>query len=127
MKRTIAVLAAVAALVAVLAGCTGLGTRTPSIDPAGVDAVLTTNPEQAVVGDPTELRATVSGVGDTQDATVSFDIRVKGKSNLVDAVYGADGVFSAEFTFPEQGEYDILIHIYAADLHVIKKKAVQAQ
>ena len=127
MKRTIAALSTVAALVAVLAACAGLGTAQPSIDPASVDVVLTTNPEQAIAGDSVELHAILAGVGETEEIDVSFEIRLDRKPSLVDAAYGADGAFTAAFTFPQQGSYDVYIHMYIGDLHITKKKQVHVQ
>lgn len=118
------VASAAAAVMVMLAACSG----EPSIDPMAIQAELTMEPAGASAGENVELLATLSGTAFTYENTdVDFEIRKGGEIMQMPGVFREPGVYYTRVTFPEPGSYEIYIHIYVEDLHVIEKSQVDIQ
>lgn len=60
------------------------------------------------------------------EATVRFDFWQDGKEHtLVDAVETVAGEYTAEFSFPESGDYRLVVHIEKDELHEHQETRVQ--
>lgn len=123
MRAIRAVLAAIA-LFSILTACSG---EQPPIDPAAIDATLSTEPSPALAGSPVELRAAFTGASFPDKVVVTFDVRSGDRPELFDASNEGEGLFTGKFTFPEKGVYDVYLHLYVDDLHITKKKQVEVQ
>lgn len=121
MKPKHVALLAALVVFGMLSACSG----TASVDWSAVEATLTTNPEVVKAGEQVELQASFNGAEITEKDRVTLDFRINDSPQLIDAVYLGDGRFGGTFTFPEQGSYDVYIHLYAGDMHLMKKKTVE--
>lgn len=90
-----------------------------TIDPSQVSASLATEPASVASGQETTLIATLEGIPDREGEEVVFEIR-KGRAAFVDAKEEGLGVYSASYTFPEPGQYDVYIHYYHGRDHIAK-------
>ncbi|MFS0725987.1 hypothetical protein [Paenibacillus sp. 1P07SE] len=108
-----------------LSGCGG--EPAVPIDPAAVEASLSTEPAVPVAEAPVTMRATFSGAEITDKADVTLDIRLDDKPMLVNTTYDGEGGFTAGYNFEEPGSYEVFIHLYVDDLHLTKKAQVDVQ
>lgn len=118
MSRKVAGIWTAIILFGVLTACSS----EPRIDYEAVEVSLATEPESAVAGSPVELRATFTGIALSDEATVDFDIRAGEEPELIDAANEGDGLFTASYTFPEEGIQTVFLHLYDGDIHITKKK-----
>lgn|SRR5690606_4701484 len=110
-------------LATVLSACGG----SEPIDPEAVEIELTTE-SPAVANEETKLIATLTGAHFPADATaVNFDIRIDLVPRLINGQAEGDNTFAAWFTFPEPGTYDVYLHVYIEDLHLMELKKVEVQ
>ncbi|MHA6483183.1 hypothetical protein ACX1C1_14915 [Paenibacillus sp. strain BS8-2] len=113
---------------AILVGLSGCSSSSEgSVDPANVDATVTTDPAPAAVNQEVQLAVLFSGIELDKSATVSFEIRSGDKSEFVDASYQGNNTFSSPYSFTRTGINEVFIHLYSGDLHVTKKKPVEVQ
>jgi len=123
MKRKMAALVAAFVFMGMLMACSS----EEPVDVDAVEATLATKPEVVHAGSPVELQAAITGMKVSGKASVTLDIRIGDKPQLIDTSYQKDGVFSGSFTFPDKGSYTVYIHLYVDDLHLTKKKTVEVQ
>ncbi|MGO4542856.1 hypothetical protein [Paenibacillus sp. 2TAB19] len=112
--------------VAVMSACSN--SPPGPIDPAEIEAVLTTNPEAPLAAKPVELVASFPGANLSKSTSgLTFEIRVNEKAELLEANNAGQDEFSSSFTFPKAGTYDVYLHLYTEDVHLTKKKQVVVQ
>ena len=116
-------------VVVVLSACGG----DESSDPADellaleVDFIV---PEQVDVGETVELLAEVTyGEELETDAVVRFEIweqedEERENSVMLEAENNGDGTYTAEYTFEEEGIYEMYAHTDANNLHTMPKKQI---
>jgi len=124
-KIRFAVMMAVLAVLVILSACSGSGKQ--PIDPEAVEAHLVTNPEVVIAGSKAEFTTTFTGMEADSEVTVNYDVRIDGEPELFKAYYKGDGKFTGAYTFVESGTYDLYIHTYVEDLHLIFKKSVEVK
>jgi len=124
VKRWMLTVGAVLAF-GLLAACAGSGGS--SFNPDEVEVTLMTEPSPAASGTPAELRMQLSGVPPEMRTYVDFEIRAGETPDLIRAENGGDGLFTGTYRFPAPGTYDVYLHLYIEDLHLIKKRQVQAE
>ena len=90
-----------------------------TIDPSQVTGKLSTEPETVIAGQTVTLNASFEGIPEREGEEVVFEIR-KGKAALIDAVEESDGVYKADYAFPEKGQYDVYLHYYHGRDHIAK-------
>lgn len=106
-----------------LGGCSAIGGST--LDYSQVDVALSSDPASVQSEHAATLIASFTGVPELDDTEVTFDIRVKGKSKIVDAKHEGNSVFKASFTFPTAGTYYVYIHLYQNGEHITKLKRLE--
>ena len=116
---------------AIISACGGESSE--SSDPADellaleVDFIV---PEQVDVGETVELLAEVTYGEDLEsDAVVRFEIweaedEERENSVMLDAENNGDGTYTAEYTFEEEGTYEMYAHTDAHNLHTMPKKQI---
>lgn len=109
-----------------LAGCSDSNYEEP-VDLTDVETELKTVPETIKAGETVELQASFTGIDVSDYAMVTFDFRIGEEPILVDVESHQDGVFSGNFEFPEQGTYDVYVHLFDGAIHIVKKKTVEVQ
>ncbi|SHE13109.1 Uncharacterised protein [Chlamydia abortus] len=81
---------------------------------------LTCDPEPAAAGQETTLSIELKNLPEPDDTTVDLEIRkagsVRGKFSKTKPDKSGE-MFSTEYTFEEAGRYEVIIHIYAPDVH----------
>jgi len=108
-----------------LAACSGSGGS--SFNPDEVEVTLVTEPSPAASGAPAELRMQLSGVPPEMRTYVDFEVRAGETPDLIRAENEGGGLFTGTYRFPAPGSYDVYLHLYIEDLHLIKKRQVQVQ
>jgi len=124
-RNRFALLMIVLAACCILSACSGTGKQ--EIDPEAVEAHLATIPEVITAGAKAEFTATFTGMEADNEVTVNFDVRIDGEPVLFKAYYKGDGKFTGAYTFEKSGTYDLYIHTYVEDLHLIFKKSVEVK
>jgi|HigsolmetaAR203D_1030402.scaffolds.fasta_scaffold00038_33 hypothetical protein len=116
--------AVLCSLLVILAAC-GSG---PSADVEAIDVKLTTA-QPAFANEETTLVAELSGYDFPESTVVRFDIRLHEDiiPRELKSVPQGDNVYTTTYTFPEPGVYDVYVHIYIDDLHLIKMRQVEVQ
>lgn len=107
-------------LVMLLAGC---GADNQPFDAEAVDVIL-----EAEAADPngeTRLVATLTGEQFPEQTFVQFDIRVDLIPRLLDGASEGGDVYTTSYKFPGPGIYDVYMHLYIEDLHLMKLKQVE--
>jgi hypothetical protein len=69
----------------------------------------------------------LTGVPQEMRTFVDFEIRAGELPDLIKAENRGNGLFAGSYTFPEAGSYEVYLHLYIEDLHLIKKRQVQVQ
>ncbi|GLB59749.1 FixH family protein [Cytobacillus sp. NCCP-133] len=97
--------------------------------PQIIDAVLMV-PETLDTGKEASLAVTIKqGSEAVTDADeVKFEIWKEGKkedSEMVEAKHDSEGIYTANYTFPEEGIYSIQSHVTARSQHTMPKVSVQ--
>lgn len=110
-------------LIAILTACGG----SEPIDPEAVEIELTIE-SPVVANEETKLMASLHGGTFPADATaVNFDVRIDGIPQLINGKAEGDNTFAGMFTFPEPGTYDVYLHVYIEDLHLMELRQVEVQ
>lgn len=122
-KRIIAVCAALA--FGLLAACSGEGGT--SFNPDQLEVTLATEPSPPAAGETAELRVQLAGVPPEMRTFVDLEIRAGEVPDLIKADNRGSGLFAGTYRFPQAGTYDVYLHLYVEDLHLIKKRQVQVQ
>ncbi|SFE24157.1 hypothetical protein SAMN04487969_101860 [Paenibacillus algorifonticola] len=125
MRTVVKVTAVVGLICTFLVGCSASAT-TP-IDPAALDATLTTEPTAPSAGTPIKLRAEFTGAELSKSSGLTFEIRVDDNQALVEAEKGGSNTFDGVYTFSKSGTYEVYLHLYTEDIHLTKKKQVVVQ
>ena len=108
-----------------MSACSGSGGT--SFNPENVEVTLATEPTPAKAGAPAELNMQLTGVPQEMRTFVDFEIRAGELPDLIKAENRGNGLFAGSYTFPEAGSYEVYLHLYIEDLHLIKKRQVQVQ
>lgn len=108
-----------------LGGCST--SATAPIDPAALEATLTTEPASPTAGTPIKLRAAFTGAELSKSSGMTFEIRVGDNQALVEAEKGGSHTFDGVYTFSKSGTYEVYLHLYTEDIHLTKKKQVVVQ
>jgi len=124
IKRFISIVIVLASL-CIMSACSGSSAQ--PIDPEAVEAILVTNPEVITASSKAEFTTTFNGMEADSEVTVNYDVRINGEPELFKAYYKGDGKFTGAYTFQESGTYDLYIHTYVEDLHLIFKKSVEVK
>lgn len=116
-----------------LAGC-GETTQKNNADkqdevPTAIDAVLDI-PEKGKLEEEIALAVTVTqGKDFVEDANeVEFEIWKDGQKNaseMIEAKHTEKGKYVANYTFPEDGIYNVQSHVTARDMHTMPNKSIQ--
>lgn len=86
-----------------------------------LDVSLTVPEETVSAGETVEFSAHVtSNDEDVPDAQVMYEV-LDGEESLdmIDAEHSEDGVYSIEYTFEDAGEYRVISHVDAFQLHTM--------
>lgn len=118
-----------AAALCLLLGCLSACSTSPqsTIDPAAIEADLTTVPEIPTAGSPINLKAEFTGGELSKSSEMAFEIRVNDGSVLLNADKDDQNAFVGTYTFPKSGTYEVYLHLYDEDIHLTKKKKVEVQ
>lgn len=118
-----------AAAICILLGCLSACSTSPkaTIDPAAIDANLTTVPEIPIAGSPIKLKADFTGGELSKSSDMAFEIRLNEEPVLLNADKDGQNAFSGTYTFPKSGTYEVYLHLYTDDMHLTKKKKVEVQ
>ncbi|MGO4544125.1 hypothetical protein AB4Z29_04950 [Paenibacillus sp. 2TAB23] len=125
MRRMIITLSVMFFILSCLAACSASPPAT--IDPAAIDAQLTTDPNEPVHGSPINLSAEFTGGKLSSSSGMTFEVRVDGDPVLIEAKKEGENVFSGAYTFAKPGNYEVYLHLYTGDIHLTKKKQVEVQ
>lgn len=114
---------------AVLAACSGQSPSESSgtIDPTAVEAELTTDPETPGANQEVTLAVRLTGAEFPESTTVNIDVRQDQVPIIIKTQREDNDVFTGTYTFPEAGVYDVYLHLYIRELHLIKKKQVEVR
>lgn len=97
------------------------------IDGSKVDVILT-SAEPAAAGEETTLIAELTGAVFPEELTfVQFDVREADGPVLINGELQGEQRYTAQHRFEEPGVYDVVLHIYVEDLHLMKRKQVEVQ
>lgn len=99
---------------------------TEGIDGEAVEVKFYTA-EPAVAGEETTLVAEMSGIDFPELTVLQFDVRIDGKPEIKTGEMIEKDVYQAKFTFPEPGVYEVVLHIYIEDLHLMEREQVEVQ
>src|SRR5690606_28008019 len=105
-------------ILVLLAGCSG--SEESYIDASDVEVRLTTDPPSVKSGEVVALYAALTGVPTTGTIKVTYEIKVDGKSKLIDAKTDENGEYMIQYKFPRAGQYDVYVHYYRYGEHVTK-------
>ncbi len=108
-----------------LAACSS--TAPTPVDPAVLDATLTTDPDNPIAGTKVRLKAAFTGAELSNSSGMTFEIRVNEKPILIEAIKEDNNTFEGGYTFVESGTYEVYLHLYTEDIHLTKKKQVVVQ
>lgn len=85
-------------------------------------------PETVDVGEAVELKADVTYGDDAEtDAVVKFEVWETGdedNSDMLEAENNGDGTYTAEYTFEDDGVFEMYAHTDAQNLHTMPKKEI---
>lgn len=122
------------ALVVVLAACGGennaaennLNENEEELDMLEVDFDV---PEEAEAGDTVTLEATVAygdePVSDASDMEFEvYELGEKEDSDMIDGESDEDGIYTADYTFEEDGVYEMYAHTTAEGMHTMPKERI---
>jgi len=125
LRRTLIMAGVICFIFVCLAACSAVSPET--IDPAAIDATLTTEPANSVAGSPVKLKAEFAGAELSRSSGVTFEIRVDEEPVLLDAEKEGQNTFYGTYTFPKPGTYEVYLHLYTDDIHMTKMKKVEVQ
>ena len=121
--RTFWKFAAALLLFGMLAACSG----ETVFDPSSAEVTLSTSPSPPIAGQEAVLTASFAGMQVSNKALVKFDVRIGESPNLLTGKKAEEGSYNGSFTFPEAGVYDVYVHLYEGDLHLMKKMQVEVK
>mgnify|MGYP001343387428 CR=1 FL=1 len=122
--RTIKWIGALLLIVGLLSACGG---GSEPIDPEAVEIELTTQ-APAIANEETVLIAKLTGAEFPPEATaLNFDIRIDSVPQLISGQAEGDNTYIGTYTFPEPGTYDVYLHVYIEDLHLMELGQVEVQ
>ncbi|WP_141501114.1 hypothetical protein [Paenibacillus luteus] len=98
-----------------------------ALDPAAIDAALTTDPDKPVNGSKIVLTAEFTGAKLSNSSGMTFEIRVDGEPVFIEAKKEGENLFSGIYTFAKSGTYEVYLHLYTEEIHLTKKKQVEVQ
>lgn len=124
--RTVVKMTAVVGLICTFLGACSASTTAP-LDPAALEATLTTEPAAPSAGTPIKLSAAFTGAEISKSSELTFEIRVDDKQALVEAEKGGSNTFDGVYTFSKSGTYEVYLHLYTEDIHLTKKQQVVVQ
>lgn len=116
-------------VVGVLAACGGEDSSDPADELLALEVDFIV-PEQVEVGETVELLAEVTYGEDLEkDAVVRFEVweqedEERENSVMLEAENNRDGTYTAEYTFEEEGIYEMYAHTDAHNLHTMPKKQI---
>ncbi|GIP34404.1 hypothetical protein [Paenibacillus sp. J2TS4] len=118
-------------LLAVLAACGTVQTDLPDGIAVPEDNIfITTQPEPPVAKQETTLTVELKKLPEPDDTTVDLEIRkegsVRGKFIKTKPDKGGEN-FSTQTTFDDAGKYEVIIHIYAPDVHQTVPRDLEVQ
>ena len=114
-------------VVGVLVACGGEDSSDPADELLALEVDFIV-PEQVEVGETVELLAEVTYGEDLEkDAVVRFEVweqedEERENSVMLEAENNGDGTYTAEYTFEEEGIYEMYAHTDAHNLHTMPKK-----
>ncbi|WP_338551315.1 hypothetical protein [Paenibacillus sp. KS-LC4] len=124
--RTVIKMTAVAGFICTILGACSASTTAP-LDPAALEAILTTQPTAPSAGVPIKLSAAFTGAELSESSELTFEIRVDDQQSLVEAEKGGSNTFEGVYTFSKSGTYEVYLHLNTEDIHLTKKKQVMVQ
>lgn len=116
-------------VVGVLVACGGEDSSDPADELLALEVDFIV-PEQVEVGETVELLAEVTYGEDLEkDAVVRFEVweqedEERENSVMLEAENNGDGTYTAEYTFGEEGIYEMYAHTDAHNLHTMPKKQI---
>lgn len=116
-------------VVGVLVACGGEDSSDPADELLALEVDFIV-PEQVEVGETVELLAEVTYGEDLEkDAVVRFEVweqedEERENSVMLEAENNGDGTYTAEYTFEEEGIYEMYAHTDAHNLHTMPKKQI---
>ncbi|MBU5442960.1 hypothetical protein [Paenibacillus sp. MSJ-34] len=128
MKRNIWMLAFAMLTLLFMSACADPSSSS-NVNPAKVQVELIATPEPVIAGETTALTVRITGLNTFEKARVQLDIRTadnKGIPDLLDTETTGNGDYSAEYTFKKTSLYDVYVHLYQGELHITKKKQLEA-
>ncbi|PGS48388.1 FixH family protein [Bacillus sp. AFS041924] len=119
------ILSLVIASILITAGCSNETKKEPVVEkPVDVTILLPTadlnlNKEITIRAEVSQNNKAVSDADEVQ-----FEIGKTGEDSIamLDANHGADGIYSAKYTFKDPGDYYVIAHVTARDQHSMPKK-----
>ncbi|MGO4106664.1 hypothetical protein [Paenibacillus sp. YAF4_2] len=108
----------------ILSGCSTAAPAPEDIDPASIEAFLSTDPDIPDAGKPTKLQATFTGSNLTDATTMVFEFRHNEKSEFVDGTFKGKNAYAGNYSFQASGTYEIFLHLYNGEYHITKKAEV---
>lgn len=89
-----------------------------------------TAPETANVGEEVEISAHVTYGGEDEEEAdrVMFEVLLDEESlDEIEAEHDEGGVYTIQYTFEEEGEYEVIAHTDAHDLHTMPRTTVSVE
>jgi|SRR5699024_4949192 len=126
MKRVISI-AMIVFAISVLAACGGENSNESSEELLSLDVEFIV-PESVEAGETVELKAEVTYGDEAEtDASVEFEVWETGdeeNSDKLEAENHGDGTYTAEYTFDQDGVFEMYAHTDAQNLHTMPKKEI---
>ncbi|WEK55909.1 MAG: hypothetical protein P0Y55_07645 [Candidatus Cohnella colombiensis] len=129
MQRTKVISLLLIALAVVFTSACSSSPKSETQDPAAVVIDWATDPVQVKAGSETKLTATISGLIYETGTRVSLEIRQADNKALPDLINeleeAGNGQYTTKYIFKHAVTYQVYVHLYNRDLHVVKKKTVE--